>query len=111
MHLQVSTSTVESATVVAATGELDLHTAPDLDRALKQATQDQASLLVVDLSGVDFMDSTGLSTIVAAVAAARGYGGKIAVVATSAKIMKVFTLTGVDQQVGIYSSVNEASAS
>ena len=48
MHLQVSTSTVESATVVAAIGELDLHTAPDLDRALKQATQDQASLLVVD---------------------------------------------------------------
>lgn len=110
MHLQVSTNSVGPATVVAVTGELDLHTAPELNRALQQATQDQVSELVVDLSGVDFMDSTGLSTIVAAVAASRGYGGQIKVVATSAKILKVFTLTGVDQQVGIYSSLGEASA-
>lgn len=108
MQLQVTTHTAGSATVVAATGELDLHTAPDLDAALKQATDAQADLLVVDLSGVDFMDSTGLSTIVAAVAAARGYGGEVRVVAASDKIRKVFTLTGVDKQVGMFASAAEA---
>jgi anti-sigma B factor antagonist len=110
MHLQVSRSTVGDATVIGATGELDLHTAPDLDTALKQATEEQVRLLVVDLTGVDFMDSTGLSTIVAAVANARGYGGEVRVVAASEKITKVFVLTGVDQQVGIHASLEEASS-
>lgn len=111
MQLQVSTSKAGPATLVSASGELDLHTAPDLDAELAKATSAQDGLLVVDLSGVDFMDSTGLSTIVTAVAAARGYGGEVRVIATSDKIKKVFTLTGVDQQVGLFSSVQEATAS
>ncbi len=110
MHLQVRTSTSGAATVVAATGELDLHTAPELGAALDDATQRKVGLLVVDLSGVDFMDSTGLSTIVATVANARAYGGDVRVVVASAKIGKVFTLTGVDKQVGIYADVEQASA-
>lgn len=110
MQLQVGTSKVGQATVVSATGELDLHTAPELNAALGKSTGAQDSLLVVDLSGVDFMDSTGLSTIVTAVASARGYGGEVRVVASSEKIRKLFTLTGVDQQVGLFASLEEATA-
>lgn len=110
MHLQVSRSTVGEATVIAAVGELDLHTAPELDAALKAATGSQTKLLVVDLSGVDFMDSTGLSTIVSAIAASRTYNGEVRVVTATDKILKLFTLTGVDQQVGMYGSVEEATA-
>ncbi len=110
MQLQVSTSKSAQATVVAAIGELDLHTAPELNDALGTATGDQVPLLVVDLSAVDFMDSTGLSTIVTAVAAARGYGGEVRVVASSDKIRKLFTLTGVDQQVGLFGSLEESIA-
>lgn len=108
MHLQVTTETVDAATVVSASGELDLHTAPDLDAALRSATQAQAPLILVDLSRVDFMDSTGLSVMVAAVAAARQYGGEIRVVAVTDKIIKVFTLTGVDQQLAMFGSRDEA---
>lgn len=108
MQLQVDTSTVGSATVVSVRGELDLHTAPELDAALKQVAASQAPILVVDLGGVEFMDSTGLSTIVAAVAASRRYGGQVRVVAATDKIKKVFTLTGVDQQVGLFDDLEEA---
>ena len=110
MHLQVSTSTVGQTAVVSAVGELDLHTAPELAAALQEQTSQGRQLLVVDLGGVDFMDSTGLSTIVAAVAASRGYGGEVRAVAATDKIKKVFTLTGVDQQIGIFASVDEATA-
>lgn len=110
MHLQVSRSTVGAATVIAAVGELDLHTAPELRTALSEATTEQVRLLVVDLTGVDFMDSTGLSTIVAAVAASRAYGGEVRVVAASEKITKVFVLTGVDQQVAIHTTLDEATS-
>ncbi len=56
------------------------------------------------------MDSNGLSAIVATVAAAREQGGQVRVVASRKKIKKVFTLTGVDQQVGLFKTVEEALA-
>lgn len=108
MHLQVGKESVGSATVVKADGELDLHTAGVLDEALQEAVRAQAPLIIVDLSGVDFMDSTGLSAIVAAVAGTREYGGDLRVVTATGKITKVFALTGVDQQVGMFGSRDEA---
>jgi anti-sigma B factor antagonist len=110
MHLQVETESVGSATVVDVIGELDLHTAPDLDAALTSAAEQDAADVVVDLSRVDFMDSTGLSVIVSAVASARDRGATISVVTASEKITKVFTLTGVDQQVAMYATREEALA-
>lgn len=108
MHLEVGTEAFGSATVIDVAGELDLHTAGDLDAALQQARG--AQTLVVDLARVDFMDSTGLSVIVSAIAAARQDGGTIRVVTASDKITKVFTLTGVDQQVDMFGTREEALA-
>jgi anti-sigma B factor antagonist len=110
MHLQVSTEKPGEATVVHATGELDLHTAPTLQAELDGAIAAGAGLVIVDLSQVDFMDSTGLSVIVATVAALREQRGELRVVSATDRITKVFTLTGVDQQVGMFSSVAEALA-
>lgn len=108
MHVEVTTQRVGEAVVVHATGEVDLHTASGLQTPLDEAVADRAPRIVADLSGVDFMDSTGLSVIVATIAAAREYGGEVRVVTGSQKIAKLFTLTGVDKQVGLYASVAEA---
>ncbi|MEZ5184316.1 MAG: STAS domain-containing protein [Candidatus Nanopelagicales bacterium] len=108
MHLHVGTRQEGPATVVEAVGELDLHTAPMLQTELDQAIDAHAALVVVDLGRVDFMDSTGLSVIVATVAALRQQGGALRVVSSSDRITKVFTLTGVDQQVGMFGTVEEA---
>lgn len=108
MQLQVTTSKVGDATVVSADGELDLHTAASLKSALDDAIDAGDRLIVADLGPVDFMDSTGLSVIISAVAALGRDGRELRVVASAPRIKKVFELTGVDQQVGIYASVDEA---
>jgi anti-sigma B factor antagonist len=46
-------------------GELDVHTAPNLSRALERCTSDH-KVLIVDVTGISFIDSTGLKTLVAA---------------------------------------------
>jgi anti-anti-sigma factor len=46
-------------------GELDVHTAPGLDRALQRYT-DRHKVLIVDVTALSFIDSTGLRTLVAA---------------------------------------------
>lgn len=108
MHLQVSKEQSGAATVVKAVGELDLHTAPALQKELDRAVEADSDLVVVDLSGVEFMDSTGLSVIVSTVAALRATSRELRVVSSNARITKVFTLTGVDQQVGLFGTVAEA---
>ncbi len=110
MDLQVSTEKIGAASVVTVGhgDELDLHTAPILTAELERVIESGADLVVVDLSPVDFMDSTGLSVMVAAVAALRETGGELRVVSDSDKITKIFRLTGVDQHVGIFGSVKDA---
>lgn len=110
MQLQVSSEAVGEATVVHAAGELDLHTAPSLQAEVDEVLAGNPPLIVVDLSRVTFMDSTGLSVIVATVAAMRAHEGQVRVVTAKKKVAKVFRLTGVDQQVGMFDSVPEALA-
>lgn len=110
MQLQVSSEQVGPVTVVKAVGELDLHTAPALREELDRVVAAGGRQVVVDLGEVGFMDSTGLSVIVATVAALRANGGDLSVVSGVERITKVFTLTGVDQQIGLFQTLDEALA-
>jgi anti-anti-sigma factor len=93
-----------SATVVTVGGELDVHTAPSLQAAL--AALDSSGRIVVDLTGVGFLDSTGLSVFVNALADARQ--ATLAVVANAPRVVKVFTLTGLDSALSLHSTLVEA---
>lgn len=108
MHVHVTTTVEQGGTVVLVSGEVDLHTAGDLGAALTEVAESEARRLIVDLSGVDFMDSTGLSVIIQAVADMEAKGGSVAVVTTTPKITKVFTLTGLDQRIPMFTSTGEA---
>ena len=62
----VRTHTFERATTLALGGELDLVSSPALDRTLDAVLASDAELIVVDLRGLEFMDSTGLHVLVKA---------------------------------------------
>ena len=61
---------------------------------------------VIDLSGVEFLDSTGLGVMVKALKWAREAGGSLRVVATADRITKVFTITGLDEVMSLSGSVD-----
>lgn len=93
-------------TVVAVTGELDVFTAPQLESALQDLVNGGRPDIVVDLSGVEFLDSTGLGVMVKALKWAREAGGGLRVVATQERITKVFTITGLDEVMQLSASVD-----
>ena len=68
--------------VVAAIGEVDVFTAPQLDAELTRLTHEGRTSIVVDLSRVDFLDSTGLSVLVKALKRVRESEGSLDVVVT-----------------------------
>jgi anti-sigma B factor antagonist len=91
----------QSMTVVAVHGELDLHAADELRRALGA----DGRRLVVDLVGTTFVDSTALGIIAAA-----ARGADVTVVATDPRLVRIFHLTGLDGSVTLERSLAEAIA-
>jgi anti-sigma B factor antagonist len=83
--------------VIAARGEIDLFTAPDLKQVLTEAIESGQHRLVIDLSDVSFLDSTALGVLIGAVKRLRSRGGALAIVNTEPSIAKTFEITGLDQ--------------
>jgi anti-anti-sigma factor len=76
-------------------GELDLATAPELDRLLDELARHGHSRLLVDLTGLKFMDSTGLASIVRALRTADDNGHRLSVRRGSPQVQRLFELTGI----------------
>jgi anti-sigma B factor antagonist len=75
-------------------GELDMASVPKLERLLRQAHDDGYREMIVDLRGLEFMDSTGLSLLVRWSLCADRDGYDFALVAGDDKIHRLFELTG-----------------
>jgi anti-sigma B factor antagonist len=85
----------DGARIVAADGEIDLETAPDLARALESA-REHAARVVVDLQAVSFMDSTGVSLLLTSAEQARRAEVEL-VIEPSPIVRRVLRLTGVER--------------
>lgn len=97
------------ATWVHVTGELDIATAPQLERTLRQA-QDRDRLTVLDLRELTFMDSAGVHTIVNATTAARRIGQRLILIRGIPRVERVFVLAAVLETVEIVDLDSAASA-
>ena len=110
MELEIPDIEVEGWTVVAASGEIDVATAPALRTRLNELVEAGATHLVVDLEDVDFIDSTGLGVLVGGVRRARGEDGDLRLVCTNSRLLKVFEATGLHEIFTIGTTVDDAVA-
>jgi anti-sigma B factor antagonist len=111
VELSVSRQSVGGYPVVAVSGEVDVYSAPSLKESITDLLTSGASTVVVDLSGVAFLDSTGLGALVEARAATSDAGGSLPLVCSQERIIKLFTITGLDEVFAIHPTVDEAVAS
>lgn len=86
-------TTSSGVVVVCPTGRLNMATAPDLREQLRALVQRGSVRLVVDLSGVDTIDSTGLSALISGLKAARQAGGSLHVTQPSKQAKAILRLT------------------
>lgn len=87
--------------VVKIVGELDLATAPRLREALVDLANKGAKHVTVDLAEMEFIDSTGLSVLVAAWKRLRETGGDLVLQSPRAAAMKIFEVTGATRVITI----------
>ncbi len=110
MDLDLSTTQAEHYTVVHVGGEIDVYTAPALRDRLDEEIDQGRFQLVVDLGGVTFMDSTGLGVLVGRLKLIRVHDGTMRIVCAHDRVLKVFTITGLDKVFEIFPSVEDATA-
>ena len=90
--MNVTQETHGSATLFIVSGQVDMHTSPELRGHLREALGGEASPLVVDLTDVAFIDSSGLATLIEALQAVGKYGGKLRLCGLSPEVRKLFDL-------------------
>jgi len=93
--------------VLELSGELDYHSSPELREKLTELTVKQASKILVDLSGVDYMDSSGIATFVEAFQKAKRYQGRLVLAALTPTVRGVFEIAKLDSIFEITSTVEE----
>ena len=97
-------------TVIAVGGEIDVYTAPKLREKLISLVEAGSYQLIVDMEGVDFLDSTGLGVLVGGLKRVRAHDGWIDLVCTQSRILRIFRITGLNKVFSIYDTVAEAEA-
>ena len=90
--------------VVSVTGEVDLATGPELERALLALPDAGVASVMVDLTGCSFMDSNGLHLLTRTRRRLDRSGGRLAVVSANPSVLRVFEITRLDQLFAIYPS-------
>lgn len=111
MELALDVSKTGSLSVVDVKGEIDVYTAPKLREKLIELVSEGSYNVVVNLEGVDFLDSTGLGVLVGALKRVKAHDGTLALVCTQEKILKIFKITGLTKVFPIHDSLDSAVAS
>lgn len=98
----------ESITVTALPRVVDGLTAARLKKTFRNHVDGGRFLHIVDMLGVELLDSTGLGALIAALRSVREVGGTVHLVVTNPQILKILRLTGLDKIFCIYPTIDEA---
>ena len=98
----------DDATVVVLTGEIDLHQSPTLHAALVEVANGRPKKLVLNMTDVAYMDSSGVGTLVELLRRVNAYKGKLALVNLSPRVRSVFEITKLDKFFNIFPSEDQA---
>lgn len=93
------------------TGDIDINSSPDMKKSFEKAFKEKKAKVVIDLSLVGYVDSSGLATIVEILKNMRLYGGKLKLAGLSDKVRGLFEITKLDKLFDISATADKAAAS
>ena len=91
-------------------GEIDLHVAPQITASLTTLIEKKPSPVVVDLSKVSYIDSSGLAALIEAMQKVGKYGGKFALAGLQENVRPIFEIARLDQVFRIFPDTDSALA-
>jgi anti-sigma B factor antagonist len=110
LGIQVTATDDGQAMLFALDGNLDIATSPSLRAALLERAEHDRHEIIVDLSRLEFLDSTGLGALIGARKRAAEHGGSLRLVAHEGQILRLLRITGLLDVFAVYPSVEAALA-
>ena len=107
--MAIDVSAIDGGVILSVAGEVDLLTADRL-RAALEAEVDRHALVVVDLTAVGFLSSSGLAALALAHRAAVAAGHVLRLVAGNRVTLRPLQITGLAEEIAVYATVPEAVA-
>lgn len=115
VHLQVGSTRIETTVeevsgvpMVRVSGEVDAFTTPNLRATMESLIDAGARDLIIDLSGVSYMDSSGFGTLLGITKRVRPIGGKVCLLGYSDTILRMLRITKLDTVFILCTSIDEA---
>ncbi len=109
-ELDIQIEDITDGVILRPKGEIDLSCAAVLRKRLGMVQESKPLRLIIDLSAVPYMDSSGVATLVEAMQIARRNGSKLVLCALQAKVLAIFEIARLDMVFKIVESVEEAAA-
>jgi anti-sigma B factor antagonist len=91
-------------------GEIDLHVSPEVAESLRAMTAKKPKEVVIDLTKVTYLDSSGLAVLIEGMQNVQEYGGRFAVAGVQESVKHIFDIARLDQVFQIFPTVDEALA-
>jgi anti-sigma B factor antagonist len=96
--------------LVSVSGELDLHTTPELQDGIDKAGATGADTVVIDLSMISFIDSSALGVLVQETRRLEGRGDRLALVTNDPRTLRLFEVSGLNRVLRTYATLQDALA-
>ncbi|WP_216831440.1 anti-sigma factor antagonist [Alkalihalobacterium elongatum] len=107
MNLEIRQETKENFHLLHLSGEVDAFTAPKLREVLIPLTEESGMKVIVDLSDVHYIDSTGLGIFIGALKSTHNYNSHIQLQGLSSRLHRLFKITGLDEVIDIEAQEKE----
>lgn len=111
MNLTMNSRTPDETTcVLDIEGEVDVYTSPQLKQDLMSFAERGIKHVIINLSKVEYLDSTGLGVLIGGLKRLREAGGNLVLVGPDMRIQRIFEITGLNNIFDIYETEAEAAA-
>ena len=107
-HRDTNMALPESKNVLPLEGEIDLHVSPRVSQKLGELIQAKPSRVVVDLSRVTYIDSSGLAVLISGMQDVEEYGGRFALAGLQENVRSIFETARLDKVFLMYPHVDAA---
>jgi anti-sigma B factor antagonist len=109
VELSLSARVEEGVAIIEAAGDVDVYSAPAFREQIVDLVDAGHIHVVVDLDGLEFLDSTGLGVLVGGLKRVRAHRGSLRIVCSREHIIKPFRITGLTKVFAIHPSIDEAT--
>lgn len=106
--MQIKIEEKSGIRVCSAEGDIDINTSPQVKKAFDKLIQAKSSKVLINLQKVEYIDSSGLATLVEILKNMKGFGGKLKLCSLSNKVKSLFEITKLEKLFDIADTEEEA---